>query len=524
MSTSRFIRSACGPVAAVLVALALVLAVRPATARVEHAAAPDFAAIDAYVESERRAMGAPGLALGIVQGDRIVHLKGFGIADPAGRAVTPQTPFDIASLNKSMIALAVLQLVEAGTAELDAPVQRYLPWFRVADPTASARITVRHLLNHTSGLPAAQNIATAASVEASDSARERRVRALRTVTLAHPPGTAFAYVSDNFVTLTVVIEQISGQPYDAYMREHVFGPLGMEQTFTAQDDARPHGLATGYQSWFGRAAPVTAAFPPDLASASVMYSSAEDMARYLLLHLNDGRIGAAQLLAPDRVQELFRPAIAVDADTRYAMGWEVGETNGTPTVFHTGTGPDFWARMIVHPGTSEEDGWGIVALVNQRSLQQIPRTFGMVDGVVAMLQGNPPPAPAANPLMLLYGGIMVLAVLQLIGMGWSALVLRRWWQEPARRPRRAWRPVLWRLALPVALQMLVAFVFLVALPTLLYQGAPLRFIIAADPDIGYVMAVSGGLALLWSIIHTIVGLALLRPHGSSVRATSPLPA
>jgi hypothetical protein len=148
----------------------------------------------------------------------------------------------------------------------------------------------------------------------------------------------------------------------------------------------------------------------------------------------------------------------------------------------------------------------------------------MVDGIVAMLQGNPPPAGSANLFMLLYRAIMVLAVLQLIGMGWSALVLRRWWQHPARRPRRAWRTLLWRVALPVGLHALVAVIFLVALPTLAYRGASLGFIVAADPDMGYVMVVSGGLALGWSIIHMIVALGLLRRHGSGMRATSPLPA
>ncbi len=82
-----------------------------------------------------------------------MHLRGFGRARPGGEAPTPQTPFFIGSLTKSFTALAVMQLVEAGKVELDAPVQRYLPWFRVADPQASAQMTVRHLLNQTSGLP-----------------------------------------------------------------------------------------------------------------------------------------------------------------------------------------------------------------------------------------------------------------------------------------------------------------------------------------------------------------------------------
>lgn len=77
-----------------------------------------------------RELRIPGLALAIFQGDHLVHLKGLGTADPSGRAVTPQTPFHIASISKAFTALAVMQLVEAGTLDLNAPVQRYLPWFR----------------------------------------------------------------------------------------------------------------------------------------------------------------------------------------------------------------------------------------------------------------------------------------------------------------------------------------------------------------------------------------------------------
>ena len=112
----------------------------------------DIAAIDAYLETAMAVAHIPGLALGIVQNDRIVHLRGFGTADPTGRPVTPQTPFILGSVSKSFTALAVTQLIEAGRLELDTPVQRYLPWFRVADASASSQITVGHLLSHTSGL------------------------------------------------------------------------------------------------------------------------------------------------------------------------------------------------------------------------------------------------------------------------------------------------------------------------------------------------------------------------------------
>ena len=110
-------------------------------------AGPKFAEIENFVMDEMAAQRIPGLALGIVEGDRIAYVRGFGTADDSGRKVTPQTPFIIGSLSKSFTALAVMQLVEANKIELGAPVQRYLPWFRVADEKASAEITVRHLLN-----------------------------------------------------------------------------------------------------------------------------------------------------------------------------------------------------------------------------------------------------------------------------------------------------------------------------------------------------------------------------------------
>ena len=94
--------------------------------------ASDFAAVDRYVQKEMEATRLPGLALGIIKGDRIVHLKGFGEADDSGRKVTPETPFLLGSSTKSITALATMQLVESGKVELDAPVQRYVPWFRVA--------------------------------------------------------------------------------------------------------------------------------------------------------------------------------------------------------------------------------------------------------------------------------------------------------------------------------------------------------------------------------------------------------
>ena len=144
--------------------------------------------VDRYVSDRMRSARIPGMALVIVKGDRLVYEKGYGRADPSGRGVTPETPFLIGSITKSFTALAVMQLADAGKVDLDAPVQQYIPWFRVADPEASAQMTVRHLLTMTSGLP--QLYKTQLLTDRDAGALERTVRKLADVRLTARLGTS----------------------------------------------------------------------------------------------------------------------------------------------------------------------------------------------------------------------------------------------------------------------------------------------------------------------------------------------
>jgi hypothetical protein len=157
-----------------------------------------YDAIDAYIEQQAHRLHIPGASLAIVEGDKIVHRRGFGRARPGGDVPTPTTPFFIGSLTKSITALAVMQLVEAGKVELDAPVQRCLPWFRVADPSASAQMTVRHLLNQTRGLPMVAGNAILADLDDRPNATERQVWALATLKITRPVGSKWEYSNLNY--------------------------------------------------------------------------------------------------------------------------------------------------------------------------------------------------------------------------------------------------------------------------------------------------------------------------------------
>ena len=157
--------------------------------------------------------------MAIIEGDQIVHQCGFGQARPGGEAPTPHTPFFIGSLTKSITALAVMQLVEAGKIELDAPVQRYLPWFRVSDHQASARMTVRHLLNQTSGLSAMAGSIILSDLDDSPGANERQVRALSRLKLSNPVGLKCEYSNLNYNILGLIVEAASGESYADYIQK-----------------------------------------------------------------------------------------------------------------------------------------------------------------------------------------------------------------------------------------------------------------------------------------------------------------
>src|SRR5215472_17273640 len=320
MKTSLYRSAVRGVFCSLLLLLALLFTLLPVaaaqsrqgTAAVAPLSGPDVARIDAFVSSQMQAQRIPRLSLGIVQGDQIVHLHGFGAADATGRQVTSQTPFIIGSMSKSFTALAVMQLVEAGKVDLDAPVQRYLPWFRVADPAASARITVHQLLNQTSGIPAnSENELKEGFLSTGNETLEQYVRGLKTLALDRPVGASFEYANTNYSVLGLIVQVVSGQSYESYVQQHIFAPLQMSQSFASEQDARRDGLAQGYQVWFGVPVPTALPSPRDLLPAGYLISTAEDMAHYLIAQLNGGRFGDTAVLSAAGMATLHAPAAEV---------------------------------------------------------------------------------------------------------------------------------------------------------------------------------------------------------------------
>jgi len=468
-------------------------------------------AIDTYIEQQLDHLNVPGAAVAIVEGDQIVHQRGFGQARPGGMPPSPQTPFVLGSTTKSFTALAVMQLVEAGKVDLDAPVQRYLPWFRVADPQASAQMTVRQLLNQTSGLPAASGWAPLADFDSSPDAGERQARALATLQLSRPPGCAFEYSNMNYNLLGLIVEAASGESYAAYVQDHIFRPLDMRHSYTTRTEAQQNGLALGHRYWF--AYPVAA---PDLPlprgslPAGYLISSTEDMSHYLIAQLNDGRYGDAQILSPAGIAEMHRPGVKftmMGVSEQYGMGWFINDRDQVRIVSHSGVVPDFFAYMAILP----EQKKGLVLLLNADHF--LMSNFALLEigvGAATLLAGaRPDPVRWGVIIPWALRGLLLIPALQILGVTATLLRLRRWRRLPISRPSRGQKWVL-HILLPMIPNLSVA-----ATPIALV-ASPLRgFLLLFAPDISWLARICGSFAGIWIFLRTGLILWTLRKGQSS---------
>jgi len=470
-------------------------------------AGPEFAAIERFVRKEMAAQRIPGLALGIVKGDRIAYLRGFGKADESGRAVTPQTPFILGSVSKSFTALAIMQLVEAGKIELDAPVQRYLPWFRVADEEASAQITVRHLLNQTSGLSTKTGRSFNGSGDTSDAALETAVRKLRSAEPTAPVGEKHEYSTINYSVLGLIVQTVTARSYESYVEAEIFDPLQMRDSFTSEAAGEQDGLATGHNYWFGRPSAADLPYNRRLIPAGYLISSAEDMTHYLIAQLNGGRYSTSSVLSPAGVAELHQPgAPTPKTGTSYAMGWFVGPINKIPAIYHQGEVPNFHANAVLVP----ESRTGVIVLMNAQNnvdLFSVDRMATISEGVTSLLEGRePPPPPSSIVSFLIYAVLFAVIVLQLRGMTRSVVALRRGGRVGP------W----WRIALSLAVSLAWALLVLVLLPK--QFGVSLRVLAQGFPDLAYILIISGVVALVWGLVRATWAYSTLRKARRSERA------
>ncbi|MEO7358915.1 MAG: serine hydrolase domain-containing protein [Gemmatimonadaceae bacterium] len=434
-------------------------------------------AIERYIAEQMERNRIPGVAVAIVSNDSVIYARGFG-TDGFGASVTERTGFVLGSMSKSVTALAVMQLVEQKLVQLDSPVQQYLPWFRVADSTASARITVRHLLLHTSGIPTSAPRATGASRTLTD-----QVRALANVKLNNAPGAVHEYASPNYLVLGAIVEAVAQRSFASYVQTSIFAPLEMRDSHAEQASALvgdgPGHLSSGHIYVFGF--PVARVLPHegDRLPTAALVSSAADMGRFLVAQLGND---SGNVLSADGFAQMHTGA-APSQGFSYAFGWRDGKIAGEHAVHHGGIVPNFRGKMVMLPDLR----LGVVVLTNVSSLIPwpiAPTSHVMADEIAGALAGVPLPPPSDKHRWL-FAAIGAAALLITINQirGAVKIVRGRTNTDSGARAR-------------FSMFMDLAFVVAVAFVIPRFAGLSWSELLAGAPDVGWWLILSATLSLV----------------------------
>jgi CubicO group peptidase (beta-lactamase class C family) len=309
-----------------------------------------------------------GFAVGVVRGGRLESFGGHGLADiGSGERIDEHTVFRIASITKTLTAIAVMQLWAQGLVDLDAPVSEYLTTFRLIPAKETFRpATLRHLLTHTAGVPELLRASDLLRPDWGDSlALDEPMPTLAVhyrdgIPLHTEPGTTFAYTNHGFATLQQVVEDVSGLPFDRYLRTRVFEPLGMADTDLLRDERFTSRLATGYS--LGRRGPQPVTDRAWVtAGASSVYSTTHDMALYIAALTGGGSNEHGSILRRETLAMMFAPQFQPHPLVPgMGLGFDRLDAGGHLVIGHGGILPGFNSQLFVAP----DDGVGVIAWTN----------------------------------------------------------------------------------------------------------------------------------------------------------------
>ncbi|WP_328659855.1 serine hydrolase domain-containing protein [Nocardia salmonicida] len=287
---------------------------------------------DEFVRARMAALRIPGAAYAVVDRAGIRHAGTFG-TDGSGAQVTQGTAFLWGSVAKPVTARLISTMVAAEELSLDEPVTTYLPSFRTGDPALSARITVRHLLNQTSGLPTSTT-----HTDRTDAHRRPGdvVDELAHESLTGEPGVAQRYSSTNYLLLGAVVESVTGRPFTEVLAERVLEPLGMRTAVTSAEQATAV-VPDGHRFVFGRPVPFATPFDPAGVAYGYLGGTLDDLAAFARASLGDGTV--------------LDGAVPTGEGRSYGLGWRHWTVDGTdiPMVWHGGAAPGYAAHVILLP-------------------------------------------------------------------------------------------------------------------------------------------------------------------------------
>ena len=329
-------------------------------------------AIEGFIIEKMNKTRMPSLAIAVVSGEKIIYANGFGFSDvESGTPATPKTLYGVGSITKSLTSLAILKLQEMGKLDVADSVEEYVP---IKLRPKGGKVRIWHLMTHTTGIPALAyaealirgitdgdgtwaSIATAEDVIAFMSEAEEWAEGR--------PGDRFFYLNEGYVLLGYIVEKVSGMSYEDFVRRHILRPAGMKRSYFSREDVeRDGGLATPYVVP-DKGSPIPSRYPWGIKADGGLISNVEDMARYIMLFLNEGEVDGTRVIRGDLLREAIKPRVnypfGMFGDERYGYGWFITDSfYGERLVHHGGSLLVYTAWL----GFLPERGLGVILLAN----------------------------------------------------------------------------------------------------------------------------------------------------------------
>jgi CubicO group peptidase (beta-lactamase class C family) len=334
--------------------------------------------LEAYLKALVECGKPPGLSLVVVKDGKIIYEKGFGWADePRGIASTSESVYHWWSLTKIATAIAILQLQEREKLKLDDSVAKYLPFFKVQYPSTNSKpVTIQHLLTHSSGLPdAGFRIIGWIHHDGEPSVNQTALveKVLPDFSeLKFEPGDHAQYTNIGYMVLGAIIEKVTGQTYEDYIREHVLKPLAMNHTDFLYTNEMEQYEAAGSHPVFNAMTPllpfVAGSYIREISGKHLwleriyndqtpptgLIGSATDAACLVAAYLNEGELDGRRILSPVSISRMTREGHIKRAnDTTknrwQGIGWQIYDDKGLLILRHSGGGPGFSTEMQLCP-------------------------------------------------------------------------------------------------------------------------------------------------------------------------------
>ena len=285
------------------------------------------AAMDALF-SDYAKPGAPGASVIVIADGKVLFKKAYGLANVESKIeATPNTNYRLASVSKQVTAMAIMILAERKKLSYDDTLSSFFPGF----PDYGKQIKVRHLLNHSSGLIAYEDVMDDnATAPLSD---QDVLELMKRQDHTHfPPGSSYRYSNGGYVLLGLIVEKVSGIPFPEFLRQNIFAPLGMNHTvfYPREDHADEAHRAYGYSQRDGAFVRTDQSLTSSTRGDGAIYSSVVDLYKW------DQALHKGRLVKPATLQEAFTAGAKVDDDTGYGFGWFIQNRRDAKTVWHSG--------------------------------------------------------------------------------------------------------------------------------------------------------------------------------------------